>query len=56
MDELAKEDWQWLALAAQQRWSRSDPKPGEPAASKAYLAQQARIMAYVLSRAYPKQD
>lgn len=54
MDDLSKEDWQWIFYACQERWKRADPKPSEPPASKAYKDERDRIFKYVCAKAYPK--
>jgi hypothetical protein len=52
---MTKQDWQWVLLAAQERWRRSDPKPGEPPASRAYKAEKARVFSALYALAYPKE-
>jgi hypothetical protein len=51
---MSKEDYQWLLYAAQERWKRSDPKPGEPPATKAYKEEKARIFKELHAMAYPR--
>jgi hypothetical protein len=51
---MTKDDWQWVLQAAQQRWTKSDPKKGEPPPSKEYTAEKARIFGELYKLAYPK--
>ena len=53
MTKLSQQDWQWLAHHAQTAFSADRPKPGEPPASKAWKDAEARIMGYLLGKAYP---
>lgn len=49
---LSRDDWKWVLQAAQQRWQRADPKPGEPPASADYKAEKKRIFAALYALAF----
>jgi hypothetical protein len=49
---ISHDDWKWLFEAAQQRWARADPKPGEPKPSPAYKAQKDRLFRLLYAKVH----
>jgi hypothetical protein len=49
---LTKDDWEYIHYAVQTRIARAMPKKGEPAGSREFEEQSARIMAYLIEKAY----
>jgi len=52
MDDLTKEDWQYISYCLQQAFNKARPRPSEGKPSKEFLAQEARIMSYLNRKAF----
>lgn len=52
MEELSKEDWQFIEYATRLRFNAARPKPSEGKPSKEFLVQEARTMAYLMKKAF----
>lgn len=49
---LTKDDWDYICQATQMRFNSARAKPGEPPASAEFKATKARIISYLMARAY----
>lgn len=52
LNELTKEDWQFIYGAVEARYRNSDAKPNEPKNSKAYEAEKLRIKSALMNKAF----
>jgi hypothetical protein len=51
-EDLTREDWQYIHFAMQDRFNKARPTPAEGRPSPAFLAQERRIMTYLLHKAF----
>lgn len=54
--DLSQEDWQFIQFAVQARFNGLRPKKGEPPASAAAKAEEARIMTFLNRKVYPREQ
>jgi hypothetical protein len=54
---LTADDWQYIHYAVNMRFQRAAPKKGEPNVSREFEQQRARILNFLIAKAYqPKKE